>query len=67
MKQHQNQPHKKNFPQDAEDTNRVSDPGHASSSDEKNKTIKDDEGENRMKKDQHSTKFSPTKRIRPLL
>ena len=25
------------------------------------------EGENRMKKDQHSTKFSPTKRIRPLL
>ena len=66
---HQDQQHKKNFTQDTEETNRVSDPGHTSSShnDERNKTIKDAEGANRMKKDRHSTKFSPTKRIRPLL
>jgi len=69
MKQHQDQPNNNNFTKESEEANRASDPVQANTNnnDESKEKIKDNQGEKKVKNDRRNTKFSPTKRIRPLL
>jgi len=68
MKQDQDQPNKKSFGRDAEETNQVNDM-HAgrSHNEERDEKIKDDPSSKRIRNERHGTKYNPNKRIRPLL
>ena len=67
MKEHQDQPNKKNFIKDSEEDNRALDPRIANINNERDERKKEEADHKKVKNDRHSTKFSHTKRIRPLL
>ena len=67
MKQDQDQPNKKNFGRDAEETNQVNHMHTGSQNNERDEKIKDDQNTKRIRNERHGIKYNPNKRIRPLL